>query len=148
MPDTVLICASCEVICELSVGLVGSWFWSCVTSSVRKVFCKSAGDCVPVALELELAGELLDVPFMVFSSVCDIVAPLLPIEVLVVTGLSSGSDRQGLKHQLLGGIERFHIRLIRTGRRNHVDHFLHGIDVRQGHVAVRVCCGIARVVAG
>ena len=38
MPDTVLICASCEVICELSVGLVGSWFCSWVTSSVRKVF--------------------------------------------------------------------------------------------------------------
>src|SRR5471032_828955 len=155
MPDTVLICASCEVICELSVGFVGSWFCSCVTSSVRKVFCRSAGDCVPVVLELELADEVpdvldvpdvLEVPFMVFSSVCDIVAPLLPIVVLVVTGLSSGSDRQGLKHQLLGGIERFHIRLIRTRRRNHVDHFLHRIDVRQGHVAVRVCCGIGRVV--
>ena len=26
MPDTVLICASCEVICELSIGSVGSWF--------------------------------------------------------------------------------------------------------------------------
>ena len=38
MPVTVLICASCEVICELSAGLVGSWFFSCVTSSVRNVF--------------------------------------------------------------------------------------------------------------
>src|SRR5471030_3342996 len=73
MPDTVLICASCEVICELSVGLVGSWFWSCVTSSVRKVFCRSAGDCAPEALELDEpdALEELDVPFMVFSSVDD-----------------------------------------------------------------------------
>ncbi len=27
MPVTVLICAICEVICALSIGLVGSWFF-------------------------------------------------------------------------------------------------------------------------
>src|SRR5580704_122793 len=44
IPDTVLICASCEVICELSVGLVGSWFCSCVTSSCKNVFCRLDAD--------------------------------------------------------------------------------------------------------
>src|ERR1700712_1477992 len=89
MPDTVLICASCEVICELSVGFVGSWFFNCVTSSVRKVFCRSDGDVPPVELVelVELVDDELDAPFMVSSSVWDTVVPLLPIVVLVVTGV-------------------------------------------------------------
>ena len=29
-------CASWDINCELSVGLLGSWCWSCATSSLRK----------------------------------------------------------------------------------------------------------------
>ncbi|MNY76119.1 hypothetical protein D3C86_2155960 [compost metagenome] len=37
-PLTVLICASCEVSWALSIGLSGSWLFSCVTSIFRKLF--------------------------------------------------------------------------------------------------------------
>ena len=91
MPVTVLICASCEVICELSAGLVGSWFFNCVTSSVRNVFCKSDADCAPVFdVDVEDVEDEEEVPFMVSSSVCDTVVPLLPIVVLVVIGVVLG----------------------------------------------------------
>ncbi|VXC55504.1 conserved hypothetical protein [Burkholderia sp. 8Y] len=85
MPDTVLICASCEVICELSAGFVGSWFLSCVTSSVRNVFCRSEADVPDVPDVLLVLLDALDAPFMVSSSVCDTVVPLLPMVVFVVT---------------------------------------------------------------
>ncbi len=42
MPLTVLICANCEVISELSIGFSGSWFFNCVTSNVMKLLCRSA----------------------------------------------------------------------------------------------------------
>ena len=73
IPVTVLIWASCEVICELSIGLVGSWFFSCVTSSCKNVFCRSL---VEVPELLEVLDELDDdVPFMVSSSDCETVPP-------------------------------------------------------------------------
>ncbi|CBJ34668.1 membrane protein of unknown function (plasmid) [Ralstonia solanacearum PSI07] len=52
MPLTVLICASCDVSCELSIGLSGSWFFSWATSSCMKVFCRSVPVCevMPVLL--------------------------------------------------------------------------------------------------
>src|ERR1700748_964421 len=78
IPCTVLICASWEVICELSAGLVGSWFCNCVTSSVRKVFCRSAAEG---ALAEDEDDD--DVRFMLLSSVCETVEP--PMVVLVVT---------------------------------------------------------------
>jgi len=46
-PLTVLICASCEVSCELSSGLSGSWLFICVTSIVRNWFCRSAALALP-----------------------------------------------------------------------------------------------------
>ena len=36
MPVTVLICAIWLVTCALSIGFIGSWFFICVTSSLRK----------------------------------------------------------------------------------------------------------------
>ncbi|CAG9253783.1 hypothetical protein PUN4_200010 [Paraburkholderia unamae] len=78
MPETVLICASCDVICELSIGSVGSWFCNCATSSCRNVVCRSLA-LVPLVDEDEL--EL--VPFMVSSSCCDTVAVLPPMVVLL-----------------------------------------------------------------
>ena len=47
MPVTVLICAICEVICALSIGAVGSWFFNWATSSVRNWFCISAALVAP-----------------------------------------------------------------------------------------------------
>src|SRR5580692_7368540 len=49
MPSTVLICASCEVICALSIGFSGSWFCICVTSNCRNALW------LPMALEELLA---------------------------------------------------------------------------------------------
>jgi len=51
IPVTVLICAICEVTCELSTGLSGSWLFIWATSSFRNVsdrFCA----LVPAAVEL------------------------------------------------------------------------------------------------
>jgi hypothetical protein len=73
MPLTVLICASCDVICELSTGLVGSWFCNCVTSSFRNVACRSLAD-VPVVDTLLV--------FIVSVGNVDTLVPLLPIVVL------------------------------------------------------------------
>ncbi|CSP51255.1 Uncharacterised protein [Shigella sonnei] len=42
IPLTVLICANCDVSSLFSIGLVGSWFFSCATNKVRKLLCKSA----------------------------------------------------------------------------------------------------------
>jgi hypothetical protein len=66
--------------------------------------------------------------------------------VLVVKGLSTGSDRERFQHQGLGGVQRLDVGLVRARRRNHVHHFLHRIDVRQRDVAVRVGRRIAGVV--
>jgi len=41
MPSTVLIWASWEVIWALSIGLSGSWFFSCSVSSLRKLLWAS-----------------------------------------------------------------------------------------------------------
>jgi hypothetical protein len=54
-------------------------------SSCRNVFCRSLPDVALDALLDELlVDEALFVPFIVSSSVCETVAPLLPIVVLVV----------------------------------------------------------------
>lgn len=57
MPFTVLICASCEVICELSIGLSGSWFFNCATSSFMNVFCRS----LPLVMASWLPEVVLEV---------------------------------------------------------------------------------------
>ncbi|CAM2190098.1 hypothetical protein BC2230_70186 [Burkholderia cepacia] len=92
MPLTVLICASCDVICELSTGLVGSWFCSCVTSSFRNVACRSLAD-VPLVDDTLLV-------FIVSVGRFDTFVPLLPIVVLeevILGGLLSGlSELSGL----------------------------------------------------
>lgn len=38
----VLICVNCDVSSLFFIGLVGFWFFSCVISKVRKLFCKFA----------------------------------------------------------------------------------------------------------
>ncbi|CAG9235111.1 hypothetical protein PSP6_650023 [Paraburkholderia tropica] len=90
MPETVLIWASCEVICELSIGSVGSWFLSCATSSCRKVFCRS----LPLVPLVPLDDDVDDVPFMVSSRDCDTVAELPPMVVLLEVNAFS-SDTPG-----------------------------------------------------
>ncbi|MNT94829.1 hypothetical protein D3C72_2365920 [compost metagenome] len=50
MPVTVLICAICEVIWALSSGFIGSWLFSCATSSFRKRSCAAAGSVAALAL--------------------------------------------------------------------------------------------------
>nr|CUV13146.1 conserved protein of unknown function [Ralstonia solanacearum] len=71
MPLTVLICASCEVSCELSIGLSGSWFFSWATSSCMKVFCRSVPVCevMPVVLValLVLVVLVVELTVMVVS---------------------------------------------------------------------------------
>src|ERR1700738_2097605 len=55
-----LNCASSATNCVLSVGFSGSWFFNCVTSSLRKV-C-SVGATPPIcAAALRVDGVLLDV---------------------------------------------------------------------------------------
>jgi hypothetical protein len=77
----VLISASCEVICELSIGLVGSWFCNCVTSSCKKVFCNDAPELA------ELAAVLLVALVAEFAPIVSLIkfetdVPPLPIEVV------------------------------------------------------------------
>src|SRR5258708_31169330 len=108
MPVTVLIWASCEVICELSIGLVGSWFFICATSSCRNVFCRSVA-----VLPVDCGDDVLGVPFIVSSSDCDTVVPAPPMVVLVVKEVSSGSNRERFQHQLFGGVERVDVCLVR-----------------------------------
>ncbi len=36
MPETVEICAICEVTCALSIGFIGSWLLNWATSNLRK----------------------------------------------------------------------------------------------------------------
>jgi hypothetical protein len=85
MPVTVLISASCEVICELSIGLVGSWFCNCVTSSCKKVLCSDAPELAE--LLAELADELDAEPVAEFALIVscmrfETVVPLPPIGVV------------------------------------------------------------------
>lgn len=67
MPLTVLICASCEVSCELSIGLSGSWFFSWATSNCMNVFCRSVPVCevMPVVLVVLLVLVVLVVELTV-----------------------------------------------------------------------------------
>jgi hypothetical protein len=58
MPSTVLICASCEVICALSMGLSGSWFFNCVVSSLRKRFCASVMALADDAVSVDLLASI------------------------------------------------------------------------------------------
>ena len=58
MPLSVLICASCEVSSLFCNGLVGSWFFSCATNSVRKLLCRSDELLVPELL-IDDEAELL-----------------------------------------------------------------------------------------
>jgi len=60
----VLICAIWDVICELSTGLSGSWWFICATSSFRKV---SDRLCALVPVALEAVPVVLVVPVVVGS---------------------------------------------------------------------------------
>ncbi len=55
MPATVLICVICVVICALSIGFIGSWLFSCATSSLRNRSCVASA---PVAV----VPDLVDAP--------------------------------------------------------------------------------------
>ena len=57
MPVTVLICAICDVIWALSRGFIGSWLFSCATSSFRNRSCAAAGSV--------LGSEALVLPVVV-----------------------------------------------------------------------------------
>jgi hypothetical protein len=59
MPATVLICVICVVICALSMGFIGSWLFSCATSSLRNRSCVASALVAEVAdLAVELPGVL------------------------------------------------------------------------------------------
>ncbi|MNY43730.1 hypothetical protein D3C86_1787090 [compost metagenome] len=64
MPLTVLICASCVVSSLFCIGLVGSWFFNCATSSVKKLPCRSDAlfpvrDLEPLVLLVPVTPELV-----------------------------------------------------------------------------------------
>ena len=63
MPLTVLICAICEVTCALSIGLSGSWFCICVTSSFRK----RSSDPASLVLSTAEAAAVVDL-----AAVCEL----------------------------------------------------------------------------
>lgn len=70
----VLICVSCDVICELLIGLVGFWFCNCVMSSFRNVVCR-------LFVDVLLVDDMLLV-FIVLVGSVDMLVLLLLIVVL------------------------------------------------------------------
>jgi hypothetical protein len=55
-----LNCANCVTNCVLSAGLIGSWFFNCATSNVRKVLSFAIPAVEPEELELEEVAAVLD----------------------------------------------------------------------------------------
>src|SRR5579871_2921530 len=55
--------------CVLSIGLIGSWFWSCVISSCRNWFCPSVCPLPADALLARAAALLPTVPIELVSNV-------------------------------------------------------------------------------
>src|SRR5690606_40284182 len=86
MPLTVLICATWLVICALSIGLSGSWFFICATSSFMKRSSCSAALVSPPALAV-----LVELP-----------AP--PVGGMVLTVPASLAHLQRLREQLTRGV--------------------------------------------
>ena len=126
MPCTVLSWAIWLVTCALSSGFSGSWFFIWATSRLRKRFCVSA------TLLFEDVDALA--PNRLFTL-------LVSCTVLMVVPryrCCSLSQAQGLEQQGLGGVHHVHVGLVRARGGDHVDHFLHHIDVGHGHVAFLV----------
>src|SRR5581483_11797496 len=81
MPDTVDSCAIWVVSCELSIGLLGSWFFICAINSVRKRFWIASGLLLSRLEELVVVDELLLVPFIAVSRSLETIAM---VQVLVI----------------------------------------------------------------
>src|SRR5690606_9681717 len=116
-PLTVLICESCVVICALSMGLSGSWFLSCVTSSVRNRSWMSA--------ELVAASGPVALLVLLITSW---MAVLMAARTLL-------SDGKRLQRELLGGVHELDAGLERARCRDHVHHLVDDVDVGQRQVA-------------
>src|SRR3989338_789552 len=125
MPLTVLNCAICEVICALSSGLSGSWFFICVTRSLRNL---SSCSCAAVLV----AG----VVFCAVSVTPSTATVMISYLQLLAQGLLTQSQC-ALNHRL-GRIHHFHAGLIGARSGNHVGHFFHHVDVRHRDVALLV----------
>src|SRR5581483_2729945 len=122
MPETVESCASCEVICAMSSGFRGSWFLSCVTSSVRK---RSDALSVPFAAVVPLESPERSSP----DAVVDWVESTAAMRILRLL-----AEREGLQEQVLRRVHDLHVRLVRARRGKHVDHLVDDADIRHRHV--------------
>src|SRR6266516_6426786 len=101
MPLTVLICAIWLVTCALSIGLSGSWFCICATSSFKK---RSELPAASAPEEALLASE-------VGSVVALIVETLIVVPLQAVSGLA---HLQGLEQQRLRRVHDFDVVLVRA----------------------------------
>src|SRR5690606_254540 len=125
MPLTVFSCASWVVTSALSIGLSGSWFCICATSSLRKRSCPST-----------VAEAWVRAPAV----------SVFWISWMVAMGMRLLADRQRLGEQRLGRVQGLDVVLVGAGGGDHVHHLFHHVDVGHGHVTLVVRHGMAGLV--
>src|SRR5690606_10012072 len=134
MPRTVLICASWLVTCALSSGLSGSWLRICATSSFRN------RSSVPSTVSVPSAGapEAAAADFAAASAAAARLAASFCVLPIIRVLLRSLAELQRLQRELLRRVHHFDVVLVRTRRRDHVDHLLDDVDVALRDVAVGI----------
>src|SRR5512137_1322966 len=111
MPLTVLICAIWLVTCALSIGLSGSWFCICATSSLRK---RSALAVAESTLALALSGSTAAVAGRAEETV---MTSLLRWDACAAPR-SRLAHLQRLLQQALGRVHDLDVVLVRARRRD------------------------------
>src|SRR5688572_11721391 len=147
-PDTELNCASWPTYCAGSMGLKGSWFRSCVIMSVRKSSWLSSVFFALASLAARRAASACGSEFgrtraalMVSMS-----SMLILLSYPISTCPSTLAQPQRGQQHVLRGVHHLDIVLVRTRRRDHVDHFFDHVDRGRVHVALGIGERVARLV--